>query len=76
MITDRIEFSEPIRFKAEPGLNSAVARAARLARTSSAEWMRRALRERLAANGVALPDLDDGDGPRTPPAAPALRQAA
>lgn len=76
MSIDRIEFSEPVRFRAEPGLNSAVARAARQARTSSAEWMRRALRERLAADGVALPDLDDDEGPRTPPSAPALRQAA
>ncbi|SDA25032.1 hypothetical protein SAMN02799622_03538 [Methylobacterium sp. UNC378MF] len=76
MSADRIEFSEPVRFRAEPGLNHAVARAARQARTSSAEWMRRALRERLAADGVALPALDGGDGPRTPPAAPAMRQAA
>lgn len=75
MSADRIEFSEPVRFRAEPGLNHAVARAARQARTSSAEWMRRALRDRLAAEGVALPGLDD-DGPRTPPAAPALAHAA
>lgn len=75
MSADRIEFSEPVRFRAEPGLNYAVARAARQARTSSAEWMRRALRDRLAADGVALPSLD-GDEPRTPPAAPALARAA
>ena len=66
MSADRVIFSEPVRFKAEPGLNSAVARAARQSRTSSAEWMRRALRERLAADGIALPDLN----------APTLRDAA
>lgn len=66
MSADRVIFSEPVRFKAEPGLNSAVARAARQSRTSSAEWMRRALRERLAADGIPLPELDG----------PALREAA
>ena len=66
MSSGRVEFSEPVRFKAEPGLNRAVATAARQTRTSSSEWMRRALREKLAAEGVALPPLD----------APAQRQAA
>ena len=66
MSAERIEFSEPVRFKAEPGLGQAVATAARQARTSSAEWMRRALREKLKADGIALPDLD----------APASREAA
>ena len=66
MSADRIEFSEPVRFKAEPGLTGAVATAARQARTSSAEWMRRALRAQLVADGVTLPPLD----------APAIRQAA
>lgn len=66
MSADRVIFSEPVRFKAEPGLNSAVARAARQSRTSSAEWRRRALREHLAADGIPLPELDG----------PALREAA
>lgn len=75
MSADRIEFSEPVRFKAEPGLNSAVARAARQARTSSAEWMRQALREKLKADGIALPDLgDNGPGPAGPAAA--MKRAA
>ncbi|MGX9979617.1 hypothetical protein [Methylobacterium fujisawaense] len=66
MPSDRVEFSDHIRFKAEPGLNQAVAVAAQRARSSSSEWMRRALREKLAAEGVVLPPLD----------APAQRQAA
>lgn len=74
MSADRIEFSEPVRFRAEPGLNHAVARAARQARTSSAEWMRQALRVKLKADGIALPTLDNGPGPAGPAAA--LRRAA
>ena len=66
MSADRIEFSEPVRFRAEPGLNRAVATAARQARTSSAAWMREAIREKLKADRVPLPDLDT----------PAQRQAA
>ncbi|WP_267355244.1 MULTISPECIES: hypothetical protein [unclassified Methylobacterium] len=66
MPSDRIEFSDPVCFRAEPGLTRAVATAARQARTTSSEWMRRTLREKLAAEGVALPPLD----------APATRQAA
>ena len=58
MSVDRIEFSKPVRFRAEPGLNHAVAKAARQARTSSADWMRRALRAQLVADGVNLPPLD------------------
>ena len=70
----RLLFSEPVRFKAEPGLNRAVAEAARRNRTSGAEWMRRALRDRLATDGVALPPIGPDDGPG--PAAPALARAA
>lgn len=66
MSSVRVEFSEPVCFRAEHGLNRAVATAARQSRTSASEWMRRALREKLAAEGVALPPLD----------APAQRQAA
>lgn len=66
MSAERVLFSEPVQFKGEPGLCRAVATAVRQARTSSAEWMRRALREKLTAEGVALPPLD----------APAQRQAA
>lgn len=66
MPSDRVEFSDRVHFKAEPGLNQAVAIAAQQARSSSSEWMRRALREKLAAEGVALPPLD----------APNRRQAA
>lgn len=75
MSVDRIKFSEPVRLRAEPGLKHAVARAARRARAPSAERMRRTLRERFAADGVALPDQDGGDdGPG--PAAPAFSRAA
>lgn len=66
MSADRIEFSEPVRFKAERGFNHAVAHAARQARTSGAAWMREAIRLKLKADGISLPDLD----------APAVRQAA
>lgn len=66
MSSDRVEFSVPVCFKVEPGLTQAVAAAARQARTTSSEWMRRTLREKLKAEGVALPPLD----------APAQRQAA
>ena len=75
MSADRIEFSEPIRFRAEPGLNRAVATAARQARTSSAAWMREAIREKLTADGIALPSLDGDDGDPSP-AARAFRQFA
>lgn len=72
MSADRIAFSKPVRFKAEPGLNNAVA--ARQARTSSAEWMHQALRKRLKADGIALLTLDDRPGPAGPAAA--MRRAA
>ena len=55
---DRIAFTELVRVRTEPGLSQAVAEAARLNRTTAAEWMRRALREKLEADGVSLPPLD------------------
>lgn len=69
-------FTDLVKFKGEPGLNAAVVEAARRNRTSTPEYLRRVVRERLAAEGVALPALDCGDEPRTPPAAPALARAA
>lgn len=61
MSSGRVEFSEAVQFRAEQGLNQAVAIAARQARTTSAEWMRRALREKLTADGVRLPELGRRD---------------
>ncbi|GEP00036.1 hypothetical protein [Methylobacterium haplocladii] len=75
MSADRIQFSEAVRFKAERGLTRAVADAARRSRTSSAEYMRRALRERVTLDGVALPRIDS-DGPDDHTPAPAARIAA
>jgi hypothetical protein len=69
-------FPEAVRFRAERGLSDAVVRAARMNRVSTSEYVRRTVRAQLIADGVALPALDDGDGPRTPPPASALRRAA
>lgn len=69
-------FPEAVRFRAERGLADAVLRAARMNRISTSEYVRRTVRAQLLADGVALPAVDGGDGPFTPPSAPAMRQAA
>lgn len=71
-----LNFPTTVRFRAEEGLAGAIARAARLNRTSAGEYLRRAVRERVLADGVALPSFDGGDGPRTSLTASALCRAA
>lgn len=73
--TKTLNFPSMVRFRAEEGLAGAIARAARLNRTSAGEYLRRAVRERIVADGVTLPSLDD-DGPGPAGPAAALRRAA
>ena len=61
-----LQFTDIVKFRGEPGFSAAVVEAARRSRTSTPEYLRRIVRERLAADGVDLPDLD----------APRQRQAA
>ncbi|TXN29608.1 hypothetical protein FV232_25015 [Methylobacterium sp. WL30] len=72
-----LNFPEMVRFRAERGLSGAVAAAAQQSRTSPGEYLRRALRAQLNADGVKLPPFRSGDdGPGPAPSAPAMRQAA
>ena len=50
-------FPATVRFRAEPGLSTAVAQAARLNRTSAGEYLRRAVRAQIRADGVPLPPV-------------------
>jgi len=50
-------FPATVRFRAEPGLSAAVAQAARLSRTSAGEYLRRAVRDRIVADGISLPPI-------------------
>ena len=59
-------FPEFVRFRAEDGIMEAVLLAARQHRITTSEFLRQAVRAKLAAEGVALPPLD----------APAQREAA
>lgn len=52
-------FPEMVRFRTERGIATAINAAARQHRTSTAEYLRRALREKSEADGVSLPPLDD-----------------
>ena len=62
-----------LRLKVETDLARAVEATARQRGQTVSEYVRQGVRAHLARHGVRLsPD----DGPRTPPAAPALRQAA
>lgn len=56
--TKTVNFPAVVRFRAEPGLAGAVRNAARLQRTSPGEYLRRAVRERIATDGVDLADFD------------------
>lgn len=56
--TRTITFPEFMRFRAERGVADAVLEAARKRRTSTAEYLRSALRAQLIADGIALPPLD------------------
>lgn len=51
-------FTEIVRFRVERGLTGAVADAARQHRTTAGEYLRRALRAQLIADGVGLPPID------------------
>ena len=59
-------FSRSVKFRADAGVVEAVELAARRNRTTAADYMRRALREKLEADGVSLPPVE----------APTRRQAA
>lgn len=52
-----MSFPEMVRFKAEHGIVEAVARAAQRDRTSSAEYLRHAVRAKLTEDGVDLPPV-------------------
>ncbi|WP_375408945.1 hypothetical protein [uncultured Methylobacterium sp.] len=57
-VTRSMTFPEMVRFRTERGIADAINAAARQHRTSTAEYLRRALREKLEADGVSLPPLD------------------
>ena len=60
-------FSEVLRFRAEPGLPTALAHAARRARVKPAEYLRQAVREAIERDGIALPEPDEAlPRPRAP----------
>lgn len=65
-----------VQVKVERDLARALDTAARQRGQSRSEFTRQCVRAQLAATGVALPPFGADDGPRTPPAAPALRSAA
>src|SRR3954467_11526412 len=67
MMPEPLRFSAWIRFKVEPDLVRAVQAAARKNRTSTSEWLRRALRDAVSRDGIAL-----DDGPDTDPSAAAM----
>ncbi|WP_345822422.1 hypothetical protein ABC766_12985 [Methylobacterium fujisawaense] len=50
-------YPEFVQFRAEDGFSGAIVQAARNRRVSTSEFLRRIVRERLAAEGVQLPDL-------------------
>lgn len=54
-------FPEMVRFRTERGIANALNVAARQNRTSTSEYLRRALREKLEADGVSLPPIDAAD---------------
>lgn len=53
-----LQFTDVVKFRGEAGFSAALIEAARLQRTSTPEYLRRIVRERLAADGVKLPPLD------------------
>ncbi|ACB27126.1 hypothetical protein [Methylobacterium radiotolerans] len=59
-------FPESVRFRVEEGLSDAIVQAARQHRITTSEFVRQAVRARLAAEGVFLPPID----------APTQREAA
>ena len=66
-IADRsMTYPEHVRFRTENGISGAIVQAARQNRITTSEFLRQAVRAKLMAEGITLPDLD----------APAQRQAA
>lgn len=59
-------YPEFVRFRAEDGISDAIVQAARQHRITTSEFVRQAVRARLAADGVFLPPID----------APTQREAA
>ena len=66
-------FSGALHLRLEPELRDGIAAVARREKTTSAEWIRRELRARVAERGAARPS-DDDPSPFRP--APGLRPAA
>lgn len=66
-------YPEFVRFRAENGISGAIVQAARQSRITTSEFLRKAVRAKLQADGVDLPPLDGPDD-HTP--APAARIAA
>ena len=57
-ITERsMTYPEFVRFRAEDGISGAIIQAARQHRITTSEFLRQAVRAKLTADGVQLPDL-------------------
>ena len=54
-------YPEFVRFRAEGGISGAIVQAARRSRITTSEFLRQAVRAKLMADGVCLPDLDAAD---------------
>jgi hypothetical protein len=65
-------FSGALHLRLEPELRDSIAAVARREKPTSAKWIRRELRERVAVRSA--PSDDDGPGPFSPGAG--MRQAA
>ncbi|TXM65784.1 hypothetical protein [Methylobacterium sp. WL120] len=50
-------YPEFVRFRAEDGISGAIVQAARQHRITTSEFLRQAVRAKLTAEGVELPDL-------------------
>ncbi|MGU3449684.1 hypothetical protein [Methylobacterium sp. 391_Methyba4] len=50
-------YPEFVRFRAEDGISDAIVQAARQHRITTSEFLRQAVRAKLTADGVQLPDL-------------------
>ncbi len=73
MMTTPIRRDAMLRLKVETDLVRAVENTARQRGQTTSEFVRQSVRAHLARHGVRL---SSDDGPRTPPAAPALARAA
>ncbi|MCJ2084313.1 hypothetical protein [Methylobacterium sp. J-090] len=52
-------YPEFVRFRTEHGISGAIVQAARQSRITTSEFLRQAVRAKLAADGIALPALDE-----------------